>query len=227
MTDADTSRNLRWQRDVNGDAKNVPIWKLEATSLPGLQFFAYMQPGEAFLVVGHSLSTIYSTATDIASFHGKIVLFTGDRKGMRECVPVVLPPQSAFEWKKCMVLDNATALHDCYANNMTQYGKIWNPQLGDGTKVEVNVPRLIALPLQAAQLYQKRGGDVMPRELMADMESHLTSTETTLGNKDEWGLIKTWLQVTAQTNRGQGTQTRPKSHIAFLTDAIFTDDPIH
>ena len=52
MTDADTSRNLRWQRDVNGDAAKFPTWQIEATSLPGLHFFAYMQPGEAFLSGG-------------------------------------------------------------------------------------------------------------------------------------------------------------------------------
>ena len=184
-----------------------------------------MQPGEAFLVVGHSMSTIYSTATDIASFHGKIVLFTGDRKGTRECVPVVMPPQSAFEWKKCMVVDNATALQEWYANNTDQYGKLWNPQQGDGTKVEVNVPRLVALPLRAAQLYHKRGGAVMPHELLTEIELHLASPETTLGNGDEWGLIKTWLQVAAQQTNGE---TRPKSHVAFPTDAILTnDDLIH
>ena len=52
MTDADTSHNLRWQRDVNGDAAKVATWQIEATSLPGLHFFAYMQPGEAFLSGG-------------------------------------------------------------------------------------------------------------------------------------------------------------------------------
>jgi len=196
MTDADTSRNLRWQRDVNGDAAKVATWKIEATSQPSLQFFAYMQLGDAFLVVGHSMSTIYSTATDIASFHGTIFLFTGDRKGTRECVPVVLPHQSAFEWKKCMVLDNATALQDWYASNTTQYGKLWNPQLGDGQKVEVNVPRLIALPLWAAKLYHKRGGAVMPHELMADIELHLASPDTNLGNGDELSRLPTTLQAT-------------------------------
>ena len=115
-------------------------------------------------------------------------------------------PSSAFEWKKCMVLDDATALQDWYTNDTTQYGKLWNPQPGDGTKVEVNVPRLIALPLRAAHLYQKRGGAVMPHELLADIELHLASPKTTLGNGDEWGLIKTWLQVAAQMGGGQGTQ---------------------
>ena len=76
------------------------LWKIEATSSPGFQFYAYMQPGEAFMVVGHSMSTIYSTTTDIATLHGKIVLFMGDCKGTRKCVPIVLPPPKRFRVEK-------------------------------------------------------------------------------------------------------------------------------
>jgi hypothetical protein len=103
MTDADTARDLRWQRETNGETAKLTTWKVEATSLHSLQFFAFMQPGEAYMVLGHSMATIYSTATDIATFHGKIVFFM--------CISVVLPPQSAFEWTKCKVLDDPTALH--------------------------------------------------------------------------------------------------------------------
>ncbi len=100
MTDTNTARNLKWQAATNGEAAKVDMWKCEAAPLPGLQFYAYMQPGDPFLVMGHSLSIIYSTATDVASYHGKMAIFTGDRKETRECVPIFLPPTSAFEWKK-------------------------------------------------------------------------------------------------------------------------------
>jgi hypothetical protein len=73
---------------------------------------------------------------------------------------------------------------------------------------------MIALPLRAAQLYQKFGGAVMPHELLAEIKIHLASTETDLDNGDEWGLVKRWLMVAAQTDGGQGT-AKPKSHIAF------------
>ena len=67
----------------------------------------------------------------------------------------------------------------------------------------------------------------MPHELLAEIERHLASTDTTLGNGDEWGLIKRWLLVAAQTDGVQGT-AGPKSHIAFTTNAIITnDDLIH
>jgi hypothetical protein len=55
MTDADTAKNLCWQKDVSGDVNKLAAWKVEATSNPVLQFYAYMQPGEAFMVVGHSM----------------------------------------------------------------------------------------------------------------------------------------------------------------------------
>jgi hypothetical protein len=117
MTDADTSRNLHWQWEVDRDANKLTTWKLKATASPGLQFYAYMQPGEAFMVGGHSMSTIYSTTTDIATFHGKVVLFMGDCKGNRKCVLVILPPQSAFKWKKCSVIANKEKLLSWYANH--------------------------------------------------------------------------------------------------------------
>jgi hypothetical protein len=124
MTDANTARNLCCQQKVDGDATKLTPWKLEATSLPTLQFFIYMQLGKSFLMIGHSLSMKYSTATDIASYHGKVILFTGDCKGTRECIPVVLPPQNTFEWKKCLVLDDRTKLRDWYADNPSEYRKL-------------------------------------------------------------------------------------------------------
>jgi len=69
------------------------------------------------MVLGHSMSTIYSTMTDISTLHWKIVLFTGDRKGTRECVPIILPPQSTFEWKKCSVIEDKEALIAWYDDN--------------------------------------------------------------------------------------------------------------
>jgi hypothetical protein len=93
------------------------------------------------------MATIYSTTTDIASFHGKVVLFTGNCKGTCNCNPVILPPQSAFEWKKCSVVDDKEKLLSWYADNPSEYGKLWDPMANDGPKVERCVPRMIALPL--------------------------------------------------------------------------------
>ncbi len=147
-------------------------------------------------MVGHSMATIYSTTTDIASFHGKVVLFTGDRMGTHKCLPVILPPQSAFKWKKFSVVDNKEELLSWYANNPSEYRKLWDPTAND-PKVELHVPRMIALPLQAASLYCQLKRVVMPQELLDAMEKYLASPATSLDNGDDWGLVQKWLLVTA------------------------------
>jgi hypothetical protein len=226
MTDADTSRSLRWQQNVNGDTAKIAAWKLEATALPGLQFFAYMQPGEAFLVVGHTMSTIYSTTTDIASYHGKVVLFTGDRTSTRECVPVILPPQSAFAWKKCRVVDDRAKLAEWYADNPEEYGNLWDPTEQDGTRTELLVPKMLALPLWAAKLYHNFNGAVMPHELLAAIEQHLASLATALDNGDDWGLVQRWLMVAAQRDDGGGDPNKRQAHIGFTTGSLLSNDAL-
>jgi hypothetical protein len=78
----------------------------------------------------------------------------GDCKGTCKCIRVVLPPQKVFEWKKCLVLDDRTKLRDWYANNPSEYKKLWDPLLTNGIKVEILVLQMIALPLWATKLYQ-------------------------------------------------------------------------
>jgi len=223
MTDADTSRNLRWQH------AKIATWKIEATSSPGLQFYACMQPGKAFMVLGHSMSTIYSTTTDISTLHGEIVLFPGDRKGTHECVPIIfLPPQSAFEWKKCSVIEDKEALIAWYGDNPDKYGDLWEPTINDGTRGKLQVPRMIALPLRTASLFHQFKGPVMPHELLNAIELHLSSPDTTLNNGGEWGLVQKWLIEASQKDGGGGDPTKSKLHVAFCTDALLSnDDHIH
>ncbi len=225
MADAVTARNLRWQREV-GDFTKLTTWMLKATASPGLQFYAYMQPGEAFLVVGHSMATIYSTTKDIASFHRKVVLFMGDHKETHNCVLVILPPQSAFEWKKCSVINDKEKLLLWYADNPSEYSKLWDPMAKDGPKVELHVPTMIALPLQAASLYHQLKGVVMPHELLDAMEKHLASPATSLNKGDNWGLVQKWLLVAALKDSGGGDPAKSKSFIGFCTDALLSNNKL-
>ena len=181
------------------------------------------------MVVGHSMSTIYSTTTDsITTLHGKVLLFMGDCKGTRECVPIILPPQSAFEWKKCSVIDDKDKLLSWYADNPSEYGNLWDPTLADGTRVELHVPRMIALPLRAASLYHQFNGPVMPHEFLNAVEHHLESPDTSLDNGDDWGLVQKWLLVAAQKDGGGGNTAKSKSYVAFRTDALLSNgDLIH
>jgi hypothetical protein len=226
MMDTDTSRNLCWQKEVSGVINKLAAWKVEVTSNPCLQFYPYMQPGEAYMVVGHSMSTIYSTTTDVASLHGKVVLFTGDRKVGRECIPVILPPPAAFAWNTCKAINNKSKLMAWYQDNQTEYGNLWDPTVQDGTKEDILVPQFIALPLQAAKLYHQLGGAVMPHELLNALESHLSGPDTSLDNGDDWGLVQKWLLVVAQKDGGNGDPNKSKSHIAFRVDALLSNDTL-
>ena len=60
----------------------------------------------------------------------------------------------------------------------------------DGTRGELHVPRMIALPLRAVSLYHQFKGPVMPHELLNAIELHLASPDTTLDNGDKWGLVQ-------------------------------------
>jgi len=182
-----------------------------------------MQPGEAFMVLGHSMSTIYSTTADISTLHGKIVLFTGDRKGTRECILIILPPQSAFEWKKYSVIEDKETLTAWYDDNLDKYGNLWEPTVTDGMRGELHVPRMIALPLRVASLYHQFKGPVMPHELLNTIKLHLASPDTTLDNGDEWGLVQKWLIVASQKDGSGGGGTKSKSHVAFCTDALLSN----
>ncbi len=41
MTDTDTARNLKWQATTYGEAAKIDVWKCEAASIPGQQFYAF------------------------------------------------------------------------------------------------------------------------------------------------------------------------------------------
>ena len=98
----------------------------------------------------------------------------------------------------------------------------------DGTRGELHVPWMIALPLRAASLYHQFKGPVMPHELLNAIELHLASPDTTLNNGDEWGLVQKWLIVASQKDGGRGDPTKSKSHVAFRTYTLLSnDDLIH
>jgi hypothetical protein len=81
-------------------------------------------------------------------------------------------------------------LAEWYADNQAEYGNLWDPTPQDGTRTELLVSRMIALPLWAAKLYQNFNGLVMPHELLAALEQHLSSPATAPDNGDEWGLVQ-------------------------------------
>jgi hypothetical protein len=87
--------------------------------------------------------------------------------------------------------------------------------MSDGTRGELHVPRMIALPLRAASLYHQFKGTVMPHELLNAIELHLASPDTTLDNGDEWGLVQKWLIVASQKDGDLETPQNPSRMLHF------------
>jgi len=56
----------------------------------------------------------------------------------------------------------------------------WEPNANDGTKVELHVPRMVALPLRVTRLYHQFKGAVMPHELLNAIEQHPAGPDTSL-----------------------------------------------
>jgi len=117
-------------------------------------------------------------------------------------------------------------LAEWYADNRSEYGKLWDPLPQDGARVENHVPKLIALPLRAVKLYQDFKGAVMPHELLAVIEQHLASNETSLNNGDSWGLIQKWLLVASQRDDGGGDLVKRKPFLALHADPLLSNDPL-
>ena len=68
----------------------------------------------------------------------------------------------------------------------------------------------------------------MPHEFLNAVEHHLASSDTSLDNGDDWGLVQKWLLVAAQNDGGGGDTAKSKSYVAFCTDALLSnDDLIH
>ena len=110
----------------------------------------------------------------------------------------------------------------------SEYGYLWEPTLADGRRIKIHIPRMIALLLWAASLYHQFKGAVMPQELLNAIKQHLASPDTSLDNGDDWGLVQKWLLMAAQKDGGGGDISKYKSHLAFRTATLLSnDDLIH
>jgi hypothetical protein len=113
-----------------------------------------------------------------------------------------------------------------YQDNQTEYGNLWDPTVQEGTKEDILVLQLIALPLKAAKLYHQLGGAVMPHELLDTLETHLSGPDTSLDNGDNWGLVQKLLLVAVQKDGSNGDPNKSKSHIACWVDALLSNDTL-
>ncbi len=63
----------------------------------------------------------------------------------------------------------------------------------------------------------------MPHKLL-EVGMHLGGNDTSLGNKDSWGLVQKWLLVALQMDGGNGNLAKSKSHMAFWMDPLLSNN---
>jgi len=129
--DITATRDLKWQRDVNGDMQKIKQFQEVVGGLQDFWTYLLMKPGSAFVTILHSPMKFVAISEATQHLQGRYVGFVGDRTATKDPTPVVLPQQSTWQWDtKTMSLD-AAALEAHYAADPTRRGKLWAPDQAD------------------------------------------------------------------------------------------------
>jgi len=130
--DITATRDLRWQRDVNGDTQKIKQFQEVVGGLQEFWTYLVMKPGSAFVTVLHLPMKFVAISDATQHLQGRYVGFVGDRTSTKDPTPVVLPQQSMWKWEKNTASTDAAALEAHYAADPTLRGKLWAPDQADG-----------------------------------------------------------------------------------------------
>jgi hypothetical protein len=85
LNDPESVRStLQWQRDVNGEAAKIGVFKAEVGSLLCFQAFLMMREGTAMVTLLHSTAKYFSISSATSRYQGRYIGFVGDRVPTRE-----------------------------------------------------------------------------------------------------------------------------------------------
>ncbi len=109
------------------------------------------------------------------------------------------------------------ALEQAYTGG-TNYGKLWSPTR-DGTKVEINIPRLLILPPVFVKLIRDTGKALMPHEVWSLVKAYRDTPGLPQECKDACTFVRDWCLVAAQA-----TGPDKDSYLAFGLNAVTEQD---
>jgi hypothetical protein len=148
--DTTATRDLKWQRDVNGDTQKIKQFQEVVGGLQRQDFWTYrlMKPGSAFVTVLHSPMKLVTISEATQHLQGRYVGFVGDHTATKDPTPVVLPQQSTWKWDTKTTSSDVVALEAHYTADPTRRGKLWAPDQADSHEwTAIMAPRLLAAPL--------------------------------------------------------------------------------
>ncbi len=167
-TKASIARDLKWQRDVDGNPQKTTRFKEVIGGLQDFRTYLFMKPGSAFVMVMHSPMKFVVISKATQHLQGRFIGFVEDRTPTKDPILIVLPQQKLWSWETKTVSTDATAMDAYYAEDSTCRGKLWAPPTGKaGGEWAVKAPILLAIPLVLFQVIWDEKRALMPNDIHA------------------------------------------------------------
>jgi hypothetical protein len=146
--EASITRNLKWQKDVNGNTQKIKQFQDVVRGLQDFLTYLFIKPGNAFVTVLHSPMKFIAISKATQHLQGRFVGFVGDRMATKDPTPIVLPQQKTWKWETKTASLDAMALEAYYTADPSQRGRLWVPDQAKANKwTDVKAPLLLAIPL--------------------------------------------------------------------------------
>ena len=217
--DTTAARDLKWQRDVNGDTQKIKQFQEVVGGLQDFRTYLFMKPGSAFVTVLHSPMKFVAISEATQHLQGRYVGFVRDRTATKDPTPVVLPSQSTWKWETKTTSLDAVALEAHYTADPTRRGKLWAPDQADAHEpTAITAPRLLAVPLVLFRAIREERKPLMPHKIRGLVLTIISDTDDFDKASDNWQLVLSWCLLAAQQD------ANGNSHLGLPVDAVTEGD---
>jgi hypothetical protein len=218
-TESSIAQDLKWQKEVTGDAQKISQFKEVVGGLQDFRTYLFMKPGSAFATVLHSPMKFVAISKAMQHLQGRFVGFVGDRSSTKDPISIVLPQQKLWSWETKTVSSDAVALATYYDEDPTCRGKLWTPdQANSGEWMPVKAPLLLAIPLVLFRAIREEGKPLMPHKIHGLTTTIIDSSADVAKACTDWNLILAWCILEAQQN------TYGNSHLSLAVEAVTEGD---
>ena len=218
-SERDAPRDLKWQRDINGDTQKIKQFQEVVGGLQDFRTYLLMKPGSAFVTVLHSPMKFVAISEATQHLQGRYVGFVGDRTATKDPTPVVLPQQSTWKWDTKTTSADAAAIEEYYIADPTRRGKLWAPDQADSdTWTAITAPRLLVAPLVLFQAIREERRPLMPHEIRGLTLTIISDADDSTKACDDWQLVLTWCLLAAQQD------SNGNSYLGVPVDAVTEGD---
>jgi hypothetical protein len=218
-TESSILRDLKWQKEVAGDAQKISQFKEVIGGLQDFRIYLFMKPGSAFVTVLHSPMKFIAISEAMQHLQGRFVGFVGDRSSMKDPISTVLPQQKTWSWETKTVSSDAMALATHYDGDPIHRGKLWTPDQANSTGwTSVKAPLLLGILLVLFQAIREEGKPLMPHKIHGLTTTIINSSANVAKARTDWDLILAWCILVAQQN------TYGNSHFSLAVEGVMEGD---